>query len=40
MPSYKNRRILGFKPWSWEEIKTYMADRPDNKNFLGSKISE
>jgi calcineurin-like phosphoesterase family protein len=26
----------GFSPWSWEEIKAYMADRPDNENFIGS----
>ena len=24
-----------FAPWSWEEIKTYMAGRPHNENFLG-----
>ncbi|MEW5901278.1 MAG: phosphoesterase [Acidobacteriota bacterium] len=23
-----------FSPWSWEEIKAYMADRPHNENFL------
>ena len=23
-----------FAPWSWEEIKTYMAGRPHNENFL------
>ena len=28
-----------FGPWSWGEIKAYMADRPHNENFLGSKIS-
>lgn len=27
----------GFSPWSWEEIKAYMANRPHNKNFLGLK---
>lgn len=24
-----------FAPWSWGEIKTYMAGRPHNENFLG-----
>ncbi len=24
-----------FSPWSWEEVKDYMADRPHNENFLG-----
>ncbi|MGB7296179.1 MAG: hypothetical protein WBC70_11375 [Candidatus Aminicenantales bacterium] len=24
-----------FALWSWEEIKTYMAGRPHNENFLG-----
>ena len=24
-----------FAPWSWEEVKAYMADRPHNENFLG-----
>ena len=26
-----------FAPWSWEEIKAYMVDRPHNENFLGLK---
>jgi calcineurin-like phosphoesterase family protein len=24
-----------FSPWSWEEVKDYMAGRPHNENFLG-----
>jgi calcineurin-like phosphoesterase family protein len=26
-----------FAPWSWEEVKAYMAGRPHNENFLASK---
>jgi len=26
-----------FAPWSWEEVKGYMAGRPHNENFLGLK---
>jgi len=24
-----------FMPWSWEEVKAYLASRPHNENFLG-----
>lgn len=29
-----------YEPWSWEEVKVYMADRPHNENFLGLKDSK
>jgi len=25
----------GFFPWSWQEIRNYMNDRPDNFNYIG-----